>query len=316
MHHLPRSAPQSLSIGCITKCLCGEGLGGLLRQSNLIRQVVLPLSFLMLIFTSSIAVAQDASDFFAEKCASCHTIGGGKLVGPDLKGLLERQPDRDWLVRFIRDPKSMIDGGDPYALKIYDESNGVLMTTVAGIDVDRATGLIDLIEEESALEVSQFRGLQVDDRPFTDVDRELGSDLFSGRTRFVNGGPACIGCHTVRGIGGLGGGRLGPDLTKVYERLGGRTPLNAWLYSPPTEVMTSVFSGHTIEDNERRGLVSYLEHTATSVGDDDSNARLNFFLIGLGCAVFGLAVFDGIWRRRFRAVRRPLVAERYSRIIS
>ncbi|MBI4607901.1 MAG: cytochrome c [Candidatus Rokubacteria bacterium] len=32
---------------------------------------------------------------FQEKCVSCHTIGGGRLVGPDLQGVTARR-DREW----------------------------------------------------------------------------------------------------------------------------------------------------------------------------------------------------------------------------
>jgi hypothetical protein len=33
------------------------------------------------------ASAQEAADFFQQNCASCHTITGGRLTGPDLKAL-------------------------------------------------------------------------------------------------------------------------------------------------------------------------------------------------------------------------------------
>lgn len=39
---------------------------------------------LMYFVSFSNALAQDASKLFEEKCAGCHTIGGGELVGPDL----------------------------------------------------------------------------------------------------------------------------------------------------------------------------------------------------------------------------------------
>ena len=33
-------------------------------------------------------------------CPACHTIGGGRLVGPDLAGVAERR-DRDWIIAMI-----------------------------------------------------------------------------------------------------------------------------------------------------------------------------------------------------------------------
>ena len=44
---------------------------------------------------------------------------------------------------------------------------------------------------------------------------EAGKKLFTGETSFANGGPACMSCHNA-GVGTLGGGSLGPDLTKVW----------------------------------------------------------------------------------------------------
>jgi len=64
--------------------------------------------------------AQEAVGTFRQSCMSCHTVGGGRLVGPDLKNVEERR-DRAWLVGFIMDPKGVLASGDPYALKLKDE---------------------------------------------------------------------------------------------------------------------------------------------------------------------------------------------------
>ena len=54
---------------------------------------------------------------FEQKCAPCHTIGGGKKVGPDLNGVTQRR-NRDWLVRWIDSPKEMIASGDATSKEI------------------------------------------------------------------------------------------------------------------------------------------------------------------------------------------------------
>ncbi len=266
------------------------------------------LALMLLISSPNQVMAQETADFFILYCFSCHTIGGGRLVGPDLKGVTERR-SREWLVSFILNPKAMIDRGDPDALQILDEARGVVMSTIPGITRDRIDALIDLIEIESQLEKSQFVGLQISDRPFTDKDRQAGREFFSGGRQFANGGPACVSCHTVLGIGGLGGGRLGPDLTRAYERIGGRRPLVAWLFSPATATMKPVYAGHALESEEILSLVAHLEQSAQQSGDDTSVAQMNFFLIGLGCATLLLFTFDILWRWRFRAVRRPLILD-------
>lgn len=52
--------------------------------------------------TNTLAAAGKA--LFQGKCAGCHTIGGGKLVGPDLKGVTTTR-DHEWFERFISAPR-------------------------------------------------------------------------------------------------------------------------------------------------------------------------------------------------------------------
>lgn len=283
---------------------CGAALPGISRG--------VPLATIMVASAAIGAIpleayGQETAAYFKQNCYSCHTIGGGRLVGPDLKDLTTRQ-DRDWLVRFVLNPQAMIDRGDPYAKQILEEARGVVMPPVPGLSRDRANQLLDLIEAESALEKSQFEGVKFSDRPFTQSDVELGHALFTGIKRLENGGPPCISCHTVRGLALLGGGRLGVDLTKVSERIGGRKPLSAWLVSPATITMQPVFRAHPLSAEEILPLVAYFEDAAKQAGDDDSVAPLAFFLMGLGGMILVLGLFDVLWKNRFRGVRRPLVA--------
>lgn len=259
------------------------------------------------------AFAQETAAFFKQNCFSCHTIGGGRLVGPDLKDVTLRQ-DREWLARFILNPQGMIGRGDAYALQILEEARGVVMQTIPGISRDRVEALLDLIAAESKLEKSQFMGIQVSDRPFTAEDVAIGREYFLGTRAFKNGGPSCVSCHTVLGIGGLGGGRLGPDLSKVYERIGGRKPLVAWLFGPATTTMKPIYADHALEEEEILPLVAHFEQAAQQAGEDTAVAPLNFLLLGLGGAALALVAFDGAWGRRFRAVRRPLVHPRDERL--
>jgi len=253
--------------------------------------------------------AQEASDFFRQRCVSCHTIGGGRLTGPDLKNVQGRQ-EREWLVRFLLDPRAVIQSGDAYAQQLYEDSRRVMMPRVAGMTEDLANAVLDLIEAESALEESRFKGLRISDRPFTPADVALGKEFFTGNRALANGGSMCLGCHTVRGLDSLSGGRLGPDLSRVYERLGGRTNMGAWLYAPASATMGPLFRGHPLEEEEILSLLAYFEDAAKRGGEDDTVALLNFFFLGLGGMILALAIFDGIWKKRFRGVRAALVKQR------
>lgn len=252
------------------------------------------------------AAAQDPAQFFRQNCAACHTIGGGRLVGPDLKNVTARK-DRPWLVKFVQDPEAVIRSGDPYAKRLVQEAGGVLMPKLPGVTQGLAEALLDLIDAESKQDRSQFAGLKVSDRPFTAADVQLGHDLFTGRRRLASGGPPCLSCHSVGGVGALGGGKLGPDLTLVYERLQGRTGLGAWLSAPATPTMQTVFRTTPLAPEEVEPLLAFFEDAAKRRAAADPVAPLTFFLAGLGGTVFTLVLFDFAWQRRFRSVRRRLV---------
>lgn len=279
-----------------------------MKTNTVLELLILPA---LLAVTPNVVRAQDPPseetiEFFRLNCMSCHTIGGGRLTGPDLKGVTERA-DEAWLVDFLLDPKGVIDSGDPYAVELLREARGVYMTQVPGLDRTKAEKLIKLIVAESAKERSDFAGLQISDRPLTEVDVALGREFFLGATGTANGAPACISCHTVSGIGGLGGGRLGPDLTDAYDRLEGRKALSAWLGSPPSLVMQPVFKGHALEGEEILALVAYLKDVAENHEGEASASTLEFVLLGFGGSVFLLLLFDFLWRKRYRATRRPLL---------
>jgi mono/diheme cytochrome c family protein len=171
----------------------------------------------------------------------------------------------------------------------------------------QARALLDMIEAESKLPRSQFAGLQISDRPLTGQDVAKGKLIFLGEQPLSAGGAACISCHTVRGLTLLGGGRLGPDLTRVYERLQGRRGLSSWLSAPASPTMAPVFKTHAMQPQEILSLVALFEDSARKGGEADTTPVLNFFLLGVGGMVLGLVTLDQVWKKRFRGMRWSLV---------
>ena len=141
-------------------------------------------------------LAQEAVEYFHTRCTSCHTIGGGRLTGPDLKDVVQRAnaagKDREWLIRFMLDPPAMIQSGDPYALKLQSETPGhAVMPTQPDMIRPLAISLLDLIEAESKLERSQFAGSAISLAPFTPDDVQLGAKCSWEHDRSATADAAC-----------------------------------------------------------------------------------------------------------------------------
>ncbi len=280
-------------------------------QKNCIRKTnhffLISISLFLLI--SQKTFAQDPVKYFKQNCLSCHTIGGGRLTGPDLKNLADRN-DRTWFLKWMQDPQGVLNNGDPYAVRLQKESKGAVMTLSPGMNAELANSLLDLVDAESKLEKSQFAGLNISDRPFIADDFELGRNIFSGRVALENGGPACISCHTVNSLDELlGGGQLGLNLTKSFATLGGRKALSAWLSSPPGLTMIPVFTDNPLTEDEILGLTAYLKQETEKNEIESSADLVNFLLLGIGGAALLLVLFDFIWGHRLRDVRKKVVAE-------
>jgi protein SCO1/2 len=63
---------------------------------------------------------------FQSKCSSCHNLGQGDKLGPDLAGITTRR-DRAWLMRYISEPEALLAAGDPVATALYQKYNQIRM---------------------------------------------------------------------------------------------------------------------------------------------------------------------------------------------
>lgn len=100
---------------------------------------------------SSVSFGQTAAEkgkkLFQEKaCAACHTIGGGKLAGPDLAGVTERR-ETEWLKKWLKSPETML-MSDPIA----KEMLGVYMIPMPnqGLTDEDIDALVEFFKSEDA----------------------------------------------------------------------------------------------------------------------------------------------------------------------
>ena len=62
---------------------------------------------------------------FESKCLACHSIGGGRKLGPDVAGVTKRRTDA-WLARWLANPDKMLEA-DPDAKAMLKEYNNIPM---------------------------------------------------------------------------------------------------------------------------------------------------------------------------------------------
>ncbi|HEU5291979.1 MAG TPA: c-type cytochrome [Cyclobacteriaceae bacterium] len=260
------------------------------------------------IFASLKTNAQRSGEMmFKSFCVSCHTIGKGKLIGPDLSDVHTRRTD-DWLVEFITSTQAMIKKGDADAVAVFKEFNQTIMPD-APYSVDEIKSIITYIKSKSPSYVVEAAPTptQVKAEPeipvrsvneATDAEIEIGQMIFAGQNRLTGGGPGCISCHHVKNDKLIGGGLLAKDLTDAFSRMN-EASIKAILTSPPFPAMKEAYQSAPITDEEAYNLIAFLK-----VADEDQYGQhyrdyKQYFLIAGGFSfIVLLGIYSLIWSNR------------------
>ena len=246
--------------------------------------------------------AAQGEAIFQKNCSACHTVGGGRSVGPDLAGVTAKR-DREWLVRMITTPSAILDGGDPVAGKLLEEFRGIRMPDL-GISAEEADAILAYLSVQSASAATSAKPApSPGEAPAPKMgDPEIGRTLFSGTSRFLNGGVACVSCHAISGLPGVGG-TLGPDLSQTYAEYGeeGISPV---LEAFPFPSMKPIYDARPLTPEEQANLKAFLRVSAEG---EPSWEKGWFLLLGLGGFLLLTGVAHIVWRKRLSEVRRPLL---------
>lgn len=236
---------------------------------------------------------------FQQDCASCHSIGGGVRVGPDLKDVTKGSSTA-WVQAFIVAPDKVIASGDARATALVKQFHGIKMPNL-GLSSDQAAAIVAYLDSQSgAAPTSPSPAGQSAPKGNADA----GKNDFTGATQLANGGPSCLSCHSIAGIGSLGGGTLGPDLTGAYKKYGGEAGIASVLTGLPFRTMKPLFADHPLTAREQANLAAFLRVASSEQRPSDSLWTLVLF--GLAVAAFCLALAFVIWPRRYLVVRRRI----------
>jgi mono/diheme cytochrome c family protein len=248
--------------------------------------------------------AQDAGEqLFQTTCFACHTIGGGRLVCPDLAGIHESR-SQEWLEQFVMSSQTMIKNGDPDAVALAADYNGIVMPD-AVISEQQIRDLLNYIRVKSvALKSVGDENATAPVQPAPTAapaspeNIEKGQAMFQGATRFENGGAACNACHDVRNDAVIGGGILAAELTQVFSRMGG-AGVKAILGQAPFPVMQAAYADKALTDEEIAALVAFLEFADSEEYNQlPRDYGIGLFLSGIVGAAILFLFFGIFWRGR------------------
>ena len=195
---------------------------------------------------------------FADRCAGCHTIGGGVLTGPDLLAI--QQWERKRLEPVIR----------------------TMERNVGALSNDDVRNLADLLLDANAkdrVRVSQKALQAAHAVHLSPPSAAEGNDLFYGRRALQNSGLPCNACHRAR----KRGGSLGPDLSSIARRMDSVT-LSSAIESSGFRVMRGAYREHKVTAQEAAHIAAYLASIK-----DAPNSVVSGWLTwaGLGAGLFG-----------------------------
>jgi ubiquinol-cytochrome c reductase cytochrome c subunit len=218
---------------------------------------------------------------FLQKCAGCHTVGRGKLSGPDLNDAAT------WPVpELSRAIKSM----EPKVGPLPDADVALLAEFLKDPRV------------KERIKIEEGRAARAAAASYDPPSAEIGAALFAGREPLANGGASCAACHVVNGSGGT----LGPDLSGVHAKLG-EAPLVSACEKSGFKIMSAAYRDHPVTRQEALHLTRFF---ATAAGVRAARPDPPVTAYGAAAALVGLGILAFAYRKRASGVRRRLLRRR------
>ncbi|MBK8207913.1 MAG: c-type cytochrome [Planctomycetes bacterium] len=245
-------------------------------------------------------------------CAACHTLSTKKTVGPGFAGLYERVAATQFegkavqqrLLEYIKDVKGV---KDPYFLEMQKKEG-----PTPNVDMTPRGGLADTITDRQILDIIDYilrnRVRDFDEAAYMKKVR-LGREFVTGARHFSNGGPSCIGCHTVGADDQLRGGNVGKNIshTLVAARTNGGEEKDMY-----AQGLFNLLSGENaprmhryyrdgvghLTDSELEAVMTFFDYQMRQVGTERESNYLPIFALLLA-ALFILLMEPGLYANLF-----------------
>jgi mono/diheme cytochrome c family protein len=269
--------------------------------------------------TSTDLQAQNGEAIFKQNCSACHSVGKGRLVGPDLSGVTNRR-SAEWLLKFTKSSQGLIKSGDGDAKAIFNEYNQMLMPDFPQLSDADVQSVFAFIESKSpaVVETAKVEAVEeaVEEKPAriaTKEDIHAGMNLFSGKKTFKMGGAACLSCHHVKNDGLFGGGTLAKELTTVHGKMGD-AGLAGLLSSPPFPAMTVAYKDNKLTEDEIFQLAAFLKHADSERIYQQPRTYEGYFIWGGGLIFLTILFLVWItWFNRKKAMVKDSIFNRQTR---
>lgn len=201
-----------------------------------------------------------SAEFFFYRCAGCHTVGGGKLSGPDLINATQ------WAEADLKT-----------AVKKMEKNTGALPEP----DIAMLTVFLKDKNVASRITLQKQKIIAELRAKMPPPSYEKGRALFLGRQAFFNNGPACVNCHFyVRQ-----GGSLGLELSKVNSKMTG-VVLQSAIENANYKVMRAIYQDRKITTEESLHLAEYLSHPEKENASKEMNEDDTVIVAWGGVGVF------------------------------
>lgn len=264
-------------------------------NSGFLQSVILCCAFFLI--SNNCINAQDGEALYNRACKACHTIGGGRTVGPDLKGVNQKR-DKEWLVAFIKSSQTLIKEGDANAMELFEEFMKIPMPDQNFTDAE-INQILLYIEQASGVSSETTAAVDKDVQEII-ANSDNGRDLFVGNIPFENDGASCIACHAVNDDAAYFAGSFAKDLTQSYPLMqkAGIESVLKYLSFP---AMSDTYKDHQLTSSEIADLTAFLKE----VSEKESTKAIagfgsNFLLYGIIAFLVLLTIIEVFWRNKKR----------------